>query len=101
MKQNNRMALKPLESGQVWKMTDANLEIQEVGKLLVHYKLIRGTAKRVPVSLSGRDAVEKFLKKNRAVLMRKSSVAKLKTKAVKLLLLALTAFIAQGLSLGA
>jgi len=76
MKQKNRLTLKPLETGQVWKMQDANLEIQEVGKLLVHYKLSRGNAKRVPISLSGKDAVEKFLKDNRATLVRKSSAVK-------------------------
>ena len=57
-------------------MHDANLEIQEVGKLLVHYKLSRGNAKRVPISLSGKDAVEKFLKDNKATLMRKSGAVK-------------------------
>jgi hypothetical protein len=72
MKQKNRIALKPLQSGQIWKMVDANLHIEEVGKLLVHYKLFRGDAKRVRTSLSGKDVVEKYLEKNRAVLARKS-----------------------------
>src|SRR3954463_13474677 len=88
MKQKNRIPSKPLQSGQIWKMDDANLEIQEVGKLLVHYKLSRGNAKRVPISLSGIDAVEKFLKDNGAVLARKSAGLKAaKVKALSLLLL--------------
>jgi hypothetical protein len=97
MKQNNGLSLKPLQSGQIWKMDDANLEIQEVGKLLVHYKLSRGNAKRVPISLSGIDAVEKFLKENGAVLARKTAGLKVaKVKAVSLLLLGFMAPLLSG-----
>jgi hypothetical protein len=73
MKQKVRVVRKPLKSGQVWKMNDANLEIQEVGKLLVHYKLSRPNVKRVPISLSGKDAVEKYLRDNGATLVRNKS----------------------------
>ena len=76
MKQKNRIALKPLQSGQIWKMGADNLHVEEVGKLLVHYKLFRGDAKRVRTSLSGKDVVEKYLEKNRAVLARKSLALK-------------------------
>jgi hypothetical protein len=75
MKHKNRI-LKPLQSGQIWKMVDANLHIEEVGKLLVHYKLFRGDAKRARTSLSGKEVVEKYLEKNRAVLTRKSGALK-------------------------
>ena len=47
-----RIALKPLESGQVWRMGDSNLHVELVGKRLVHYKLIKVNAKRTPTSLS-------------------------------------------------
>jgi hypothetical protein len=69
--QKNRTLLKPLQTGQIWKMEDANLHVEEVGKRLVHYKLFKNEAKRARTSLSGIDAVEKYLQKNRAVLVRR------------------------------
>ena len=69
-KPKRRIALKPLESGQVWRMGDSNLHVELVGKRLVHYKLIKVNAKRTPTSLSVRTVVEKYLKENKAVLVR-------------------------------
>ena len=97
MKQKSRIALKPLQSGQIWKMVDANLHIEEVGKLLVHYKLFRGDAKRARTSLSGKEVVEKYLEKNRATLCRKAPGAKpLKSKLINLLVLAAPLFLLPG-----
>ena len=69
-KPKRRIALEPLESGQVWRMGDSNLHVELVGKRLVHYKLIKVNAKRTPTSLSVRTVVEKYLKENKAVLVR-------------------------------
>ena len=69
MNQKNRIPLKPLETGQVWRMEDSRLHIELVGKHLVHYKLIKHEAKRTPMSLSNIKAVEKYLKDNKAVLV--------------------------------
>ena len=69
-KPKRRIALKPLESGQVWRMGDSNLHVELVGKRLVHYKLIKVNAKRTPTSLSVRTVVEKYLKANKAVLVQ-------------------------------
>jgi hypothetical protein len=68
-------AMTPLETGQVWRMADANLHVTLSGKLLVHYKLIRKDVKRTATSLSSKKVVEQFLKKNKAVLMRKRVLA--------------------------
>ncbi len=57
-----------LEDGQVWHMAEANLRVGMVGKLLVHYKLGKPDAPRISNSCSAIAAVEKFLKKNKAVL---------------------------------
>ncbi len=65
-----RSRLQPLETGQVWRMADMNLQVGLVGKLLVHYKLAKPDAVRIPNSVSGKAAVVKFLKKNKAVLVR-------------------------------
>jgi hypothetical protein len=68
-----RARLKPLETGQVWRMAEFNLQVGLVGKLLVHYKLAKPNAVRIPNSVSGKATIEKFLKKNRAVLVRKAA----------------------------
>ena len=64
-----RSRLQPLETGQIWRMANLNLQVGLVGKLLVHYKLAKPDAVRIPNSVSGKAAVEKFLKKNKAVLV--------------------------------
>ena len=51
-------------------MEDANLHIGVVGKRLVHYKLFRGQTKRAPISLSGIQVLEKYLKQSKAVLVQ-------------------------------
>jgi hypothetical protein len=51
-------------------MEDSHLDIDLVGKYLVHYKLVKHKAKRTPKSLSNIKAVEKYLKDNKAVLVQ-------------------------------
>jgi hypothetical protein len=65
-----RARQQPLESGQVWRMAELNLQVGLVGKLLVHYKLAAPNAVRVSNSVGGRAAVEKYLKTNKAVLVK-------------------------------
>ena len=64
-----RPRLQPLADGQVWRMAKANLRVDMVGKLLVHYKLAKPDAVRVASSCSGIKTIEKFLKANKAVLV--------------------------------
>jgi hypothetical protein len=73
-KRKTRVALAPLETGQIWRMADANLHVTLSGKLLVHYKLIKKDVKRTATSLSSKKVIEQFLKKNKAVLTRKRLV---------------------------
>ncbi|MBI3417218.1 MAG: hypothetical protein HY043_18155 [Verrucomicrobia bacterium] len=49
-------------------MDGSNLRIGTVGKTLVHYKHYRGDTKRAPISLTGKVALGKFLKANKAIL---------------------------------
>jgi hypothetical protein len=65
-----RARMKPLEAGQTWRMAELNLQVESVGKLLVHYKLAKPNAVRIPNSVGGISTIEKFLKKNKAVLAR-------------------------------
>ena len=69
MSQKSRIPAKELASGQIWRMLDSQLEIGLVGKHLVHYKLIKGDTKRTPTSLSGKKAVETYLRENKAKLV--------------------------------
>jgi hypothetical protein len=66
----SRARMKPLEAGQTWRMAELNLQVESVGKLLVHYKLAKPNAIRIPNSVGGISTIEKFLKKNKAVLAR-------------------------------
>ena len=65
-----RAIIPPFQSGQVWQMGDVNLEIGLVGKRLVHYKHYKAQAKRPPTLLSGKATLERFLQKQRAILLR-------------------------------
>ena len=58
-----------LVAGQHWRMADADLRVGMVGKLLVHYKLGKPDAVRVPNSCNVIKSVEKFLKAKKAVLV--------------------------------
>jgi hypothetical protein len=63
-----RIRQQPLEAGQLWRMTEANLQVVMVGKLLVHYKLGKPDAVRVPHSCNCIKTIEKYLKSRKAVL---------------------------------
>lgn len=65
-----KVLLPAFESGQIWQMGDANVEIGLVGKRLVHYKHYNVLGKRPPTQLSGKDALERFLQKRRAILLQ-------------------------------
>jgi hypothetical protein len=57
-----------LAAGQLWRMAEAELQVVMVGKLLVHYKLGKHNAVRVPHSCNGIKTIEKYLKTKKAVL---------------------------------
>jgi hypothetical protein len=65
-----RFSLKPLETGQLWRVAELNLRVGLIGKWLVHYKLAKPDAVRIPNSVTGRATMEKYLKKNKAVLIQ-------------------------------
>jgi len=49
-------------------MVESRMQVTQVGKLLVHYKLGKHNAVRVPNSISSISTIQKYLKKNKAVL---------------------------------
>ncbi len=64
------ITLKPFKFGQVWELQDSSVHIGLVGKLLVHYKHFRTKRPRVPTTLTSKVALEKFLRENRATLVK-------------------------------
>ena len=64
------IARKPLEAGQLWRLGEAELKIEMVGKLLVHYRLALPKAVRVAISVSSITSLEKYMKTNKAVLVK-------------------------------
>jgi len=64
-----RSVQKDLEAGQLWRMADMTLEVGMVGKHLVHYKLGKVGAVRIPNSCGGIKTIQKYLKTKKAVLV--------------------------------
>jgi hypothetical protein len=65
-----RASLPPVAAGQIWRVGEQNLQVLLVGKLLVHYKLALPKAVRVSNSVGSLTAVEKYLKTNKATLLK-------------------------------
>ncbi len=60
----------PLEIGQVWRVADLHLQVDLVGRLLVHYKLAKPQAIRRSNRVDSKETIEKYLKRNKAVLIQ-------------------------------
>lgn len=67
MKAKKRIPQPALETGQIWRLEAAAIHISEVGKRLVHYKLIKGNYTRGPASTTTKEVLEKHLKAKKAV----------------------------------
>ncbi|HEV2693880.1 MAG TPA: hypothetical protein VG347_13385 [Verrucomicrobiae bacterium] len=59
----------PLSEGQTWRVGEMNLQVGNVGPMLVSYKLGKPDAVRLKSIVTGKSTVEKYLKKNKAVLL--------------------------------
>jgi menaquinone-dependent protoporphyrinogen IX oxidase len=75
-KSKPRASMEPLADGQVWHMEENKLQVDMVGKLLVHYKLGKHNAVRISNSVSSKSNIEKFLKKHKATLVKAAAPAK-------------------------
>ena len=58
----------PLAAGQLWRMAGADLRVAMVGKLLVHYKLVKPNTVRGLNSINPIKTIEIHLKAKKAVL---------------------------------
>ena len=71
-----RAVWEPLADGQVWRMAETTLQVDMVGRLLVHYKLGKHDAVRVSNSIGSQTDIVKFLKKHKAVLQPPAAAKK-------------------------
>jgi hypothetical protein len=72
-KTNATRAFRPLAQGQQWKTKDAYIEIIDLGKRLIHYRLVRQLGQMRRTQTSGIDTMEAYLKANAAKLVKGAS----------------------------
>jgi hypothetical protein len=58
-----------LAKGQVWKTTNLYVQIVELGKILVHYKLLEHLSQIRSVQMSRIEILEEYLEANKARLL--------------------------------
>jgi hypothetical protein len=75
MKTNGKKSSPALAKGQLWKTAQGHIRIVELGKLLVHYKMLRDLRQMRRTQMSRIDAMTGYLKTNRAQLVESSAVA--------------------------
>lgn len=65
---------RPLAKGQIWKTRAADIEIVMVGKRRIHYRITKQLGlKQVSAQISGIEAMENYLKRNAARLVKGAS----------------------------
>ena len=53
----------------MWRIGDLNLAVTSVGKGLVHYKQYRMQAKGIPITLTSKPDLQKYLTSSKAVVI--------------------------------
>ena len=77
MKNNRKRVAPPLAKGQLWRTEDAYVQIVELGKRLIHYKMPRELGQRaVRTHTVGIETLESYLKTHRARLVKEPASAK-------------------------
>jgi len=70
MNNNRKSAFAPLAKGQLWRTENAYVQIVEMGKRLIHYKMPRELGQRaVKTHTVGIETLASYLKTNRARLV--------------------------------
>ena len=76
MKTNRKKAAPPLAKGQLWRTENAYVQIVEMGKRLIHYKMPRELGQRaVKTHTVGIETLASYLKTNRARLIEEPASA--------------------------
>jgi hypothetical protein len=58
-----------LAKGQIWKAKDVHVRIVELGKRLVHYKILRDLGQMRRTQMSTVESMQDYLKTNKALLV--------------------------------
>jgi hypothetical protein len=75
MKTSGKRAARPLAKGQLWRTKDSYVQIVELGKRLIHYKMPREIGQRaVKTHTVGIETLETYLKTNAARLVAEAAV---------------------------
>ena len=69
-KSNKKQTLPVLAKGQLWKTEHSHIQIVDLGKLLVHYKMLRDLHQMRRTQMSRVDSMEDYLRTNRAELVK-------------------------------
>jgi hypothetical protein len=64
-----------LAKGQLWRTEHVHIRIMELGKMLVHYKMLRDLRQMRRTQMSRIDSMEVYLKTNRAQLVENNAAA--------------------------
>ena len=75
MKINRKKSPPALAKGQLWKTEDAHIRIVELGKMLVHYKMLRDLRQMRRTQMSRIETMQGYLKTNGAQLVQNRAVA--------------------------
>ena len=75
MKTNGKKPSPALAKGQLWRTEDCHIQIVELGKMLVHYKMLRDVRQMRRTQMSRIDSMVVYLKTNRAELVENSATA--------------------------
>ena len=75
MKTNGKKSSPALAKGQLWSTAKGHIKIVELGKMLVHYKMLRDLRQMRRTQMSRIDTMEGYLKTNGAQLVEESAAA--------------------------
>ena len=75
MKTNGKKSTPALAKGQLWRTEKGHIQIVDLGKMLVHYKMLRELHQMRRTQMSRIDTMEGYLKTNRAQLVERRAAA--------------------------
>jgi hypothetical protein len=73
IKSNTKKSLPALASGQLWKTENAYIQIVDLGKRLIDYRMMRQLGQSRRTQTSSIETMEKYLKTNEARLIKGNS----------------------------
>jgi hypothetical protein len=69
MKTNGKKSTPALAKGQLWRTEKGHIKIVDLGKMFVHYKMLKELRQMRRTQMSRIDTMEGYLKTNRAQLV--------------------------------